>query len=310
MSYRAILQILLLLVIISTVCICVMKPQMHKSVMVYNSDYIVTPKPEVTVEEKNIPVLVQEPEVKQVKTNVVNNIEVQTYQQPVSQTVQVTQTKQPVKNVVTQTKSAPVRVVTPTTTKQETNNYQQLIDRVKNNATNQITTQNVQTTTQPVVQQTVTTPKVTTQPKISTTVVTPSATTQNTQTTTKPKIRQLTAAEEEIAWNKWRSNLTNQIMRDVRLPNLPNGTVFRFTFDVDKYGKVSNVQTWSDNSTYTPYAIQYVAPVIRSYQGKSILNFPEGSNRVSTQAKGAWKISSTAKLSSPSDYNDIEKITK
>ena len=99
-------------------------------------------------------------------------------------------------------------------------------------------------------------------------------------------------------------------MKDSRLPIVPNGTVFKFSFTVDKYGKVTNVKTWSTNSAYTPYAIQYIAPAIRSYQGRSILNFPLGSNRVITDVTGGWKISSTAKYSTPQDYNDIEKVTR
>ena len=88
------------------------------------------------------------------------------------------------------------------------------------------------------------------------------------QTVKQPKT--LTEQEEEIEWNKWRSNLQNQIMKDVKLPIIPQGTVFKFEFDVDMYGKISNVQTWSLTSSYTPYAIQYIAPIIRSYQGHSI----------------------------------------
>ena len=112
----------------------------------------------------------------------------------------------------------------------------------------------------------------------------------------------LTEKEEEIAWNVWRSNLQNQIMRDVKLPILPNGIVFRFSFNVDKYGKITNIYTYSDNSLYTPYAVQYIAPVIRSYQGKTILNFPEGSSRLATEFKGGWKISSSERLSRSEEH--------
>lgn len=114
--------------------------------------------------------------------------------------------------------------------------------------------------------------------------------------------------QELILWNVWRSNLQNKIMQDTKLPIVPEGTIFRFQFDVDKFGKVTNVQTWSLTPSYTPYAIQYIAPVIRSYQGRDILNFPEGSNRMSTTVEGGWKISKTAKYSTPADYKDSEKV--
>ncbi len=114
--------------------------------------------------------------------------------------------------------------------------------------------------------------------------------------------------KEEILWNKWRSDIQNNIMLDVKLPIVPSGTVFRFSFDVDKFGRVTNIKTWSEDATYTPYAIQYIAPVIRSYQGRSILNFPVGSKRFLTNVEGGWKVSDKSKLSSPDDYDDVEQI--
>jgi len=130
------------------------------------------------------------------------------------------------------------------------------------------------------------------------------------KTTEKKQVKTLTAQEEELQWNVWRSNLQNQIMKDVKLPIMPQGTVFKFEFDVDEHGKVSNVQTYSLTPQYTPYAIQYIAPVIRSYQGHSILNFPSGTQRSATHVIGGWKIASVAKYSTPQDYNDTEKIKK
>lgn len=117
-----------------------------------------------------------------------------------------------------------------------------------------------------------------------------------------------TQQQEVILWNKWRSDLQNKIMTDVKLPIIEQGTVFKFKFDVDKYGKISNLSTWSTSPRYTPYAIQYIAPVIKSYQGRSILDFPAGSNRMVTTVEGGWKISQTSKYSTPADYKDIEKI--
>lgn len=130
------------------------------------------------------------------------------------------------------------------------------------------------------------------------------------QTTSNPQAKTMTPQQEEIAWNVWRSNLQNQIMKDSRLPDVQNGVVFKFSFTVDKYGKVSNVKTWSLNPSYTPMAIQYIAPVIRGYQGHSILDFPAGSNRVITNVEGGFKVSNTSKYSSPTDYNDTETVKR
>ncbi len=159
-------------------------------------------------------------------------------------------------------------------------------------------------------------PKTTTQTKKQTspqTKQTQTKTAPKTTTTQKPKqtqARKMTQAEEEIAWNKWRSNLQNSIMRDAQLPTVEQGTVFRFTFNVDKYGRISNVKTWSLTPSYTPIAIEYIAPVIRSYQGKSILNFPAGSERMKVEFDGKMKVASAQKYSTPQDYNDYEKIRK
>lgn len=131
-----------------------------------------------------------------------------------------------------------------------------------------------------------------------------------TQSKKQTHAKKMTQSEEEIAWNKWRSNLQNSIMRDTQLPTVEQGTVFRFTFNVDKYGRISNVKTWSLTPSYTPIAIEYIAPVIRSYQGKSILNFPAGSERMKVEFDGKMKVASVQKYSTPQDYNDYEKIRK
>ena len=231
MNYKLLFTILLILAVISTLCICVFKPQMHSSVLVYDSSYkIVEQKVETTV-EKEIPTVTQEPKTESIQTK----IEEQVLQQP-----QTTKTEH-IKNTV-KTESKPA--ITQQKAKEKT------------------------------------------------------------------KIKTLTEQEEEIEWNIWRSNLQNQIMKDVKLPIMPQGTVFKFEFDVDKYGKVSNVQTSSLTPAYTPYAIQYIAPVIRSYQGHSILNFPTGTQRISTHVTGGWKISTTEKLSTPKDYNDTETVRR
>ncbi|MBE7706400.1 MAG: hypothetical protein E7Z91_04060 [Cyanobacteria bacterium SIG30] len=116
--------------------------------------------------------------------------------------------------------------------------------------------------------------------------------------------------EELIAWNIWHSNLQNSLMNDVKMPNIPNGIIFKFSFVVDKYGKITNINTYSTTPSYTPHAVEYIAPVIRSYQGKEILNFPQNSKRTTTVFSGGWKMSDFSRYSSPSDYNDIEKIKK
>ena len=121
--------------------------------------------------------------------------------------------------------------------------------------------------------------------------------------------RKLTEQEEIIAWNKWRSNLQNQIMKDAPI-RAPLGTGFKFSFTVDKYGNLSNIKVWSTNPAYTDLAVRVIKPVLNSYSHKSILNFPEGTNRVITNVNGGYVISTRTEYSKPSDYSDYEKVKR
>ena len=117
----------------------------------------------------------------------------------------------------------------------------------------------------------------------------------------------LTEAEEVIVWNKWRSDLQNKVMRDSRIA-APRGTVFRFSFTVNKFGQMSNLKIWSDTPGYTNYAIQALKPLLLSYQGKPILNFPARTKRITTNVEGAFAISNQDRYTTPNDYSDIERV--
>ena len=119
--------------------------------------------------------------------------------------------------------------------------------------------------------------------------------------------RPLTEQEEIIVWNIWRSNLQNQIMRDTQI-GAPLGTAFKFSFTVDKRGRISNLKTWAVPSSYNGIAVNYLKPLILSYQGQSILNFPSRTKRVITNVTGGFVISTQDRFSTPNDFQDIEKI--
>lgn len=121
--------------------------------------------------------------------------------------------------------------------------------------------------------------------------------------------KQLTEEEEIIAWNKWRSDLQNQVMRDAKI-GAPIGTVFKFSFTVDKFGTVSNLKVWSTDPIYTNLAIRVIRPIITSYQGQPVLDFPEGTKRIITNVTGGFVMSTQTGYSSPSDYSDYEKVKK
>ena len=280
---KLILQILLILLIAATISVCTIQPELHKNIIVYDSDYSLVSEEEVKTETKEIPVMEMPAKPVQATVKVEQKVEptVKTTKVQNANVMQQTQTKPKQTTVAKQTNTKPAvqQTVKPVTTKVE----------------------------KPVVKQEV---KKVEPPKVEKTVVQSSAQiTPIKQTVVEPP-KVMTPQEETIAWNKWRSNLTNQIMRDTKLPDIPSGVLFQFSFDVDKYGKVSNVQTGANPANYTPYAIQYIAPVIRSYQGRSILNFPEGTARTSTQVSGRWRISTSEKYSTPQDYNDVERVLR
>lgn len=118
----------------------------------------------------------------------------------------------------------------------------------------------------------------------------------------------LTEEEEIIVWNKWRSDLQNKVMRDSRIA-APHGTVFRFSFTVNKFGQISNLRVWSDTPGYTNYAVQALKPLLLSYQGKPILNFPAGTKRITTNVAGGFVVSNQDRYTTPNDYSDIERVT-
>ena len=267
-----ILQILILLLIVATFSICAIKPDLHKNIIVYDSAYTLVPEEEVKTETNEVPVM-EMPSAPILKTTVVEK-----KVEPQTQTINV-QTNNVKKQ--SQTKPKQTTIVKQTVTKP-----------------------NIQQETKPL---TKTASKL---PVMETKKIEPSKVEQKVEIKTIEQPKVMTQQEETIAWNKWRSALTNQIMRDTKLPDIPNGTLFQFSFNVDKYGKITNVQTGAVPSNYTPYAIQYIAPVIRSYQGRSILNFPEGTARFSTTVTGKWRISNTERLSTENDYNDIERVKK
>lgn len=122
-------------------------------------------------------------------------------------------------------------------------------------------------------------------------------------------IRQLTEEEEIIAWNKWRSDLQNQVMKDTQI-SAPIGVAFKFSFTVDKFGNLSNVKVWSTVDAYSEAGVRAIKPVLMSYQGKPILNFPLGTKRVITNVAGGFVMSTTTGYSRPSDYSDYERVKK
>lgn len=119
----------------------------------------------------------------------------------------------------------------------------------------------------------------------------------------------MTEQEEIIAWNKWRSNIQNQIMKDSNIDYAPLGTMFMFTFMVDKFGNVSNIKVECSHPDYMDIARKNVKPAIASLQRKPILNFPRGTQRTSTVVTGVFLIGTQDRYSTPNDFADFERVT-
>ena len=107
--------------------------------------------------------------------------------------------------------------------------------------------------------------------------VTPEQDTLNPNSTLKNPY--MTEQEEIIAWNKWRSNVQNQIMRNSNIEYAPLGTMFTFNFVVDKFGNVSNIKVDCSNPNYMDVARNNVKTAISKLQKQPILNFQKGNQK-------------------------------
>ncbi len=268
--YIAILLIISLIIAIS-------QPEMHKQAIITDSEYgfieIETPQAEAPVTP--------------VDTNNGGNINISA--QPMeTRSVQVGQYSQPTTPVKTTRQQA-------TGTKPASQKVQQQAKPVQKPAYNK---------TESPVQQPKTQTK-TQLPQPKTVDVKPTQNIEN-----KPTIKPtLTEQEEIIAWNRWRSRVQNQVMKDANVL-APLGTVFKFSFTVDKFGNMSNVKVWSPNPMYNNYAIKQIKPVLMSYRNKPILNFPEGTKRIITNVEGGFTISRVTQYSRPEDYHDYEHVKR
>lgn len=286
----------IILFLILTTAITMIKPKMHKAVVFSPKQTIVENIPEQITEQETQIVHIQQYEedknieFKPQKTEFSEQI-IKRKEQPF-QSVQ--QSKQPQQK--TQHQNKDIKVSEPKPQTQQKQKYElpkSVMDIVNNKAT--------QTKQPDVIART---PEPTAKPK-------PADTPKPQQVQPAPEKVQnnapLTEAEEIIVWNKWRSDLQNKVMRDSRVA-APKGTVFRFSFTVNKFGQISNLKIWSDTPAYTNYAVQSLKPLLLSYQGKPILNFPARTKRITTNVQGAFVISNQDRLTSPKDYNDIERV--
>lgn len=117
----------------------------------------------------------------------------------------------------------------------------------------------------------------------------------------------LSKREELIAWNKWRSNVQNEVMMGAQV-EAPIGTMFYFSFKVDKFRHISNIKAYCTNPSYNKEVQNKLIPIIKKMEYTQILEFPKGSQRDSTTVRGMFGISDETVLAHPDDFHDLERV--
>lgn len=252
--------------------------KMHMPVIVTGTNYQISEQPQQTQKSEVKPKYNVQPVTQEIKTTTApqQKVIVQVIEEHVKTQPKTIQTTKQQPATVTKVVSQPVQ----TTSTQNSN--QELLDRILKNAEKPVAEQE-----KPKVQQ-------------------PTRPAQQVKTV-KIEDKPLTEEEEIIVWNKWRSDLQNQVMRDSKI-SAPYGTTFNFSFTVDKNGNVSNINTWSDDNNYTPLAKRVIKPILTSYQHTAILKFPARTKRTIVNVTGGYTMSNTDRYSTPGDYSDYERI--
>ena len=296
-----ILKVLVIIAfVIVTICTIKLHPTMHQQMIIEDANFILTRISDNLPDASEIPVAsVNSQQISVEQQNAVENKTVQSPQQDFKIGENVPAQTKYIQNESpkTQQTSKPIKFSN-TKNGSQTRNYQGQ-DDVDMETVRRVLKELQAETEQPNVQQKSTSaqkqpPKTQTQPKSN----------QNSNF----KNPYMTEQEEIIAWNKWRSNLQNQIMKDSNIDYAPLGTMFMFNFVVDKYGNVSNIKVECSNPNFMNVARNSVKPAIANLQKKPILNFPRGTQRVSTVVTGLFLIGTQERYSTPNDFSDFERV--
>jgi len=305
--------VIIIAFVVLTVLTIKIHPEMHQPMLLEDADFVLT-RVSDTITADNIPVT----NVSNTENKKVVEISVPEQKESAQKAIEIynRQQEQPVVKYVQTQDVKPVTAKKEIKVREIPNNTSQieLLQRVMKNAENSSvvkhpeetkTTKYVNTDTQ----KTMTKTKTVDIPK------TPANTQQKTVQIppTQPKSSSnpyMTEEEEIIAWNVWRSNIQNQIMKDSNIDFAPYGTVFTFTFIVDKFGNVSNIKVECSHPSFMDVARNNVKPAISNLQKKPILNFPRGTKRTSTVVQGMFLIGTQTRYSTPDNYSDYERVVR
>ncbi len=274
----------IILFIIVTICTIKLHPEMHQPMIIEDADFQLT-RISDTLMTKNIPVSSPQ-KIEQKTQNIVEpSIPEQTKEIKIKEEAPIREQIKYIQQEIVKPEKKEVKVK-PETTSQDSSQLE-LLQRI------------IEQTEQAEEPK----PEVKPEPKPQKPVQV-----QKTQPKQENKNPYMTEQEEIIAWNKWRSNLQNQIMRDSQIDYAPLGTIFLFTFVVDKFGNISNIKVECSNPNFMNVARDRVKPAISNLQRKPILNFPKGTQRTSTVVTGIFLIGTQERYSTPNDFSDYERV--
>jgi outer membrane biosynthesis protein TonB len=290
----------IILFIILTILTIKIHPEIHQPMLIEDENFKLV-RISDTLSSENTPTTIaisptEQKTVTQQTTPVQNNVDVRPVE---TKTVQTRTINMPKKEVQTYPQNQTQNKKQVSTSKQEPSQLE-LLQRLLN--TDIEDTKALEENAQKLAQTMQQPQKVVSQPQKTT------QTRTQTPQTSNPKNPYMTEQEELIAWNKWRSNIHNQVMRDSNAGIAPYGTVFTFSFLVDKYGNVSNVKVSCSNDYCMNIARNNLKPAISNLQKKPILNFPRGTQRTSVVVNGSFLIGSEDKFSTPSNFSDVERV--
>jgi len=133
------------------------------------------------------------------------------------------------------------------------------------------------------------------------------------------KVKTKTPYEETIIWNKWKSDFHNKIHNDIAymLPDdMPLGAFYKYSFVIDKYGNISNIDVKilfsglafdDSNREALKEGLQVFRKAIKNSK-EHFEGFPEGSQRQSVKLELAVQMGFVNVYTNPGDFNDMEKV--
>lgn len=134
------------------------------------------------------------------------------------------------------------------------------------------------------------------------------------------KTKSLTKYEETIVWNKWKSDLHNNIHNDISylIPdNMPLGALYKYSFVIDKNGNVSDINIKiifpgisldGNGDKALKAGTLAFEKAIRNCGKRHFKGFPKGSQRDSVKLELVVQMGFVNVYTKPGDFNDLEKV--